>query len=240
MCVGLVGCAIPDQVAKNCGGDLEQGCKMVFGSPQDDDLQAQANEQASLLAAETARANQLAAETQSLLNQIAIERERNNRQDILLEDLNNRLLIAEVSIEGVQTSLVSVQNDLLALYTITAAQGFTNSTQAAQIALLQSQQASMQSQILALQTQGVSAQAAITTLQTQDSVVDYLDCGGDGSGFDEVVLRTRSGKLVAYFESGGNRFLSVLTPGNYQTTDAQHCPFTVTNSGQFCDVLSCR
>jgi hypothetical protein len=230
LAISLIGCGIPPQIAKSCSGDLEQGCRTIFGTVENDELQSQVNAQTTTLEAYN----------QELLNQIATERERNNNQDVLIQDLSTRVSNTESSINVVESNLVVVQSDLLALYTITATQTATNATQAAQIAALQSQQASMQAQILALQAQAVSAQASITTLQMQDSVVDYLDCGGNGPGFDEVVLRTKSGKLVAYFESGSNRFLSILTPGNYQTTDASHCPFTVNNAGQFCDSLGCR
>jgi hypothetical protein len=78
-------------------------------------------------------------------------------------------------------------------------------------------------------------------LNLGDPVVQYLDCGGDGTGFDEIVLRTKSGKLVAYFKENGSReFLTLLTPGSYQTTDGSNCPFTVTADGKFCDNQGCR
>lgn len=73
----------------------------------------------------------------------------------------------------------------------------------------------------------------IVELQQQDSVVEYIiPCGNRPNAFDETLLRTKSGKLLAYFESGGNRFLSILKPGNYRTTDGGNCYFTVTANMQ--------
>lgn len=65
-----------------------------------------------------------------------------------------------------------------------------------------------------------------------DTIVGFIDpCGDHPSHFDEVVLVTADSKLVAYFEQGSKRFLSVLTPGNYITTDNQACHFSVTAEG---------
>jgi len=61
----------------------------------------------------------------------------------------------------------------------------------------------------------------------QDSIVEIIDPCGDGTGFDEVLLVLSSGEILAYFEQGNNRFLSVIPDGNYQTTDAQRCNFSV-------------
>jgi len=76
-------------------------------------------------------------------------------------------------------------------------------------------------------------QIELTQLATEDTVVEYLDPCGNGPGFDEVLLHTRSGKYVAYFESGSNRFLTVLQLNvSYRTTDSQKCFFTINNDGQ--------
>lgn len=62
---------------------------------------------------------------------------------------------------------------------------------------------------------------------TAYTVVDMINPGGDGPGFDEVLLRLANGQLVAHFSSGGLQFLTILSPGNYVTTDAGAVPFTV-------------
>lgn len=66
----------------------------------------------------------------------------------------------------------------------------------------------------------------------QDAFVETIDPCGDGPGFDEVILRTSDGQLIAYFEDGGKRFLTELVPGRYLTTDRQRCAFEVTEEGE--------
>jgi hypothetical protein len=52
-------------------------------------------------------------------------------------------------------------------------------------------------------------------------------CGDTPNKFDEILFRLSNGVLVAYFESGSNRYLSVIPPGTYKTTDGNNCIFTV-------------
>lgn len=47
----------------------------------------------------------------------------------------------------------------------------------------------------------------------------------------EVLLKFDNGILLAYFENGGNRYLSELSNGSYITSDGTGCNFTVTGSG---------
>jgi hypothetical protein len=63
--------------------------------------------------------------------------------------------------------------------------------------------------------------------------VEYIDpCGTLAGSYNEVLMKTKSGKVIAYFESGGNRFLTILKPNTlYSTTDNQHCKFKIDNSG---------
>lgn len=76
-------------------------------------------------------------------------------------------------------------------------------------------------------------QAELVQLSMQDSIIEMYDPCGDGAGFDEVLLKTKSGKLIAYFESGSNRFLTVLQKNtSYRTTDNSRCYFTLNNDGQ--------
>jgi len=68
-----------------------------------------------------------------------------------------------------------------------------------------------------------------TSEAVESTIVRFIDPCGAHTGFDEVILQMSSGELVAYFEDGGKRFLTILDPGVYQTTDAQKCIFKVTN-----------
>jgi hypothetical protein len=63
------------------------------------------------------------------------------------------------------------------------------------------------------------------------SVVAILNPCGDAPGiYDEVFLKMQNGTIVASFSdtaSGQNTRFSVLTPGNYETSDGDACYFTV-------------
>lgn len=65
-------------------------------------------------------------------------------------------------------------------------------------------------------------------LSTQE-VISFIDpCGDKLNSYDEVIIETFDGSLIAYFEDGGKRFLTLLSPGDYITTDEQKCKFTIT------------
>jgi hypothetical protein len=87
----------------------------------------------------------------------------------------------------------------------------------------------LQEKVAYEQTRVNAMQIEINQLQSEDSVVESIyPCGDNANKFDEAILKTRSGKLIVYFESGGNRFLTRLSPGAYRTTDyAPYCNFTV-------------
>jgi hypothetical protein len=63
------------------------------------------------------------------------------------------------------------------------------------------------------------------------SITKIIDPCGDSAGFDEVILKTGAGKLIAYFENGASRYLSVIPTGSYRTTDGTNCLFEVTSGG---------
>jgi len=90
------------------------------------------------------------------------------------------------------------------------------------------QYSQVEAQLAVQQVQINQALTILATLQAQEQVVSYVDpCGNSPVGYDEVLLRTSTGRLIAYFETGGSRFLSFLEPGNYRTTDTSRCYFTV-------------
>lgn len=69
----------------------------------------------------------------------------------------------------------------------------------------------------------------IVALEAQDVILEYiLPCGDRPGVYDETIMRTKSSKLIAYFESGTNRFMTVLEPSTvYSTTDqAPRCLFS--------------
>ena len=88
---------------------------------------------------------------------------------------------------------------------------------------------SLNAALKTLQSGLKDAVADIAVLKGHDNIVKFIDPCGDGPGYDEVPLKTSSGKLIAYFEVGNKRFLSVLSNDTYQTTDQQACVFRVLN-----------
>lgn len=68
-----------------------------------------------------------------------------------------------------------------------------------------------------------------------DAIVQIIDPCGDAPGiYDEVILKLSNGTLLASFSdnaNGNNTRFSVLTAGNYTTTDGSNCHFTVNANG---------
>jgi hypothetical protein len=62
-------------------------------------------------------------------------------------------------------------------------------------------------------------------------IAELIDPCGDGPGFDEVILRLNNGILLAHYSSGGYEFLTIVSQGNYVTTDKQKCNFHVDYNG---------
>lgn len=63
------------------------------------------------------------------------------------------------------------------------------------------------------------------------NVAQIIDPCGDGPGHDEILFVLGNGQIVAHYSSGPLQFLTVLSPGNYVTTDQQACNFTLTLEG---------
>lgn len=72
-------------------------------------------------------------------------------------------------------------------------------------------------------------QIEIPTVIRED-LIEVIDPCGQEVVHDEIILRLTDRSLIAYFENGGNRFLSELLPGEYVTTDGSNCHFTVTEN----------
>ena len=67
----------------------------------------------------------------------------------------------------------------------------------------------------------------------EDAILEIIDpCGpiDDAPTYaNEIIIRLNSGDLLVYFENGGKRYLSLIGPGTYITTDSQKCVFTITD-----------
>lgn len=80
-------------------------------------------------------------------------------------------------------------------------------------------------------TDGSSSLIDLSSM-VQYFVEEIIDpCGDDPNNYDEVLMKFNNGDLLAYFQSGSKRFLTLLTPGSYQTTDAQKCKFSIDSAG---------
>jgi hypothetical protein len=124
-----------------------------------------------------------------------------------MEDIKHRVWVLE---QALANTVISLQNII--------AQGNTD-----------------HSSIAALQANANAQQVQLTVIQMGDTIIKMIDpCGTTPGFYNEVLLRTTGGKLVAYFESGSNRYLSILPPGNYATTDGTGCNFTVDNNLKVC------
>lgn len=211
----LTACAATESINATCGGDLRDTCSYVFGRKD--------AEQDEALNASKRRAEQLEQRVSAL--------ELKAQQAIDSMDATSTLL------ELLQVTTSSLQQQLNYLST-QASNG--DAALQAQISSLQTQVTSNTNSINlhttklnSLQTTVNNHTAQIAALQTNENITEFVDPCGNGPGYDEVLLRTSSGKLVAYFESGGSRFLTTLKPSSsYQVTDGTGCKFDTNSSGQ--------
>lgn len=68
-----------------------------------------------------------------------------------------------------------------------------------------------------------------------DGILAVIDpCGDNPNKHDEILLVLNNGDILAYFESGNKRFLSLLECGtNYRTTDSQKCHFSLDENCEY-------
>lgn len=93
---------------------------------------------------------------------------------------------------------------------------------------LEAEYGANENQILQIENELLQVQSELAELAVGARVEQYIDPCGDAPGqFDEVLLLMTDGTLVAYFQNGSRRFLTVLPDGSYQTTDFQRCAFRV-------------
>lgn len=164
----------------------------------------------------------------------------NSENDTRFTDIEQRLnslessVAANVSaINGLSSSLVVQQNSIIALQE-ELEQADSELAETLQVLIDTGTAAynSLSSSIDSIQSQLNGQVAQIAVLNGYNNIAEYLNPCGDGPGYDEVLIRMSNGKVVAYFESGNNRFLSELVPNTlYSTTDSQHCHFKVDIAG---------
>jgi len=99
-------------------------------------------------------------------------------------------------------------------------------------------QSKVNDQIKALNDRLAELEIELTTVNQQIKVLEDAGmavnevinpCGDQVGQYDEVILKLSSGQVVAFFEQGDKRFLSILDNGTYMTTDVQACRFSITD-----------
>lgn len=58
-------------------------------------------------------------------------------------------------------------------------------------------------------------------------VAYVVDPCGKQSDYDEYLLVLNNGQILAHYSHGNKQFLTLIGPGNYQTTDGTSCNFRV-------------
>ncbi len=140
---------------------------------------------------------------------------------IQLDSLDRRVSILETLFTSLQADLIANTNLLTNLITQNQ---LTNEAAINDINLA----------ITDSQNKLNSIQATVAELTLRTTVSKIIDPCGTAPGYNEVLLRMSDGNLVAYFESGSNRFLSLIQPGSYRTTDGTNCNFNINNQKQVC------
>lgn len=157
--------------------------------------------------------------------------ERVTTTEVKISDLENKVSANLSSISNLAISADSSSEEIAALNEALAQSN--EETSGAILALITQHSAnynSLNAIIETLQGQTTSLLAKQASLELEDRVVGIFDpCPTVSSTkFKESFFEMSSGKLVAYFEDGNKRFLTVLKTGtSYRTTDSRACLFTL-------------
>ena len=160
----------------------------------------------------------------------------------LVSDIANLSAIVQANNQSQSDNLTAVQNSLQAqisanLASITALQLQVDSVESALSDLETSLSDAIASGDASLQSQITAQLARIVALElvnsnSPDRITEIVDpCPNLNATFREVLIKTASNKYFAYFESGSNRYLTVLVPGNFAPTDGRNCHFSTNAQG---------
>jgi hypothetical protein len=146
--------------------------------------------------------------------------EKIKKQDVRIKKLEEQVASIKDSISKNKEEMITLSSELIELEDMVF-QGHTAFETAIKDIRLE---------ILELETQTANLLLQLSALEGK-TITEIIDPCGNSAGFDEVLLKTGDGKVLAYFESGSNRFLGLLSAGNYRTTDGTKCNFAVSSSG---------
>jgi peptidoglycan hydrolase CwlO-like protein len=158
-----------------------------------------------------------------------------------VSNLESQVAININNISSIQSDILSINADIESLELLIEDLSQDVDANSTSIALLQSQVTNHNSRLTSLEALVNSIQtttnglvADVAQLESHENIVEFIDpCGDWAGGYDEVILKTSSGKFLAYFENGSRRFLSLLEKNvNYMVTDGSGCRFYINNSNQ--------
>lgn len=139
----------------------------------------------------------------------------------LLNDVNNRLTIVEAVVKTHETRISALE--LLDYHA-----DLNNSINSilSNLTTINNELSSLAQMDTTIQTELNSLSTIVQTLQSS-AISEVINlCGND----KEVLLRLGNNDLVALFVSGHKKHrLQKLTPGSYESSDGEHCHFTVNN-----------
>lgn len=205
----LTACGVLDSASKNCGGALKQLCYNIVGGRNDSNQDAD-NE---------ANRRQIDLLTQRLEAEISLRQTQ----------LQAFELQSEATVALIQTQI----NELQALMAGFASSADIQALQA-QIDVSNDTIANLNTTIESLQDQADDALIQLAVLEGYKNIVAIYDPCGPQGGYNEVFLQLSSGQFVASFSenvAGKNTRFTVLTNGNFVTTDGSFCYFTVSGNG---------
>lgn len=204
----LTACGVSEKLGKNCGGDLQQACRTVFGGDNDESLEAADEHLQNQLDSVLLRVQSLEQQNFNTLMTL-------NAQTALISALAASILNLEATVpllaDLAQVAALQTQIDALNVN-------------------IQNLETQIGTPVTGLQAVVTQNTQIILQLQQNHNVTKIVDPCGNGPGYDEVFFRTSSGMLIASFSdnaSGLNTRFAELAPGNYSTTDGTGCNFTV-------------
>jgi len=155
---------------------------------------------------------------------------RDNEQDETIVDLSKRIqdLESENSFTKWSIDLLQDAVNTLNLTIPSLANALDLIALENRIAVLEGQ---IGTPVVGLQSVVTNNTIQILQLQSNHNVTKLIDPCGNGAGYDEIFLRTSTGKIIASFSdsaSGLNtRFSELIAGGPYATTDGTGCTFSV-------------
>ena len=206
----LSSCGVTEQLARECSGTLESACHLLLGGERADELDDKVTDLRRQVRELAFRDLMLASSIMGTIGSY-------QREDALIKE----------AIAALTEQLA----DALAGGTVTSADVAALQAQLASLQLKQaSDKVAHETQITLQESELIDVRSELVALQTGHTIMSVVDPCGPSGGFDEVLLRSGNGQLIASFSqaaSGLNTRFAILPPGSYTTTDGTTCAFVV-------------